>query len=99
MGSRNARVFPVPVWAVARTSLPSSACGMAISWTGVGLMNCAAANFCWSPADRDITLNCVNRFLLSQEGQHARVHSRDASREHTADVARNCVKHQVKYGI
>src|ERR1035438_2958379 len=68
MGSRNAKVFPVPVWAVAKTSLPSSACGMAISWTGVGVVKCAAANFCWSPADRDISLNCVNRFLLSRRG-------------------------------
>ena len=36
MGMRKLRVLPVPVEAVARMSLPSSAGGMAPAWTGVG---------------------------------------------------------------
>src|SRR6266851_1543205 len=36
-GIRNARVLPVPVCAVASTSLPSRACGIAAAWTGVGV--------------------------------------------------------------
>ena len=36
-GIRNARVLPVPVWAVAITSVPVSACGMAAACTGVGV--------------------------------------------------------------
>ena len=35
-GSENAAVLPVPVFAAAMTSRPSSANGMARSWTGVG---------------------------------------------------------------
>ena len=36
MGSTNAAVLPVPVWAPARTSRPSSTAGMARAWIGVG---------------------------------------------------------------
>src|SRR5260370_39497476 len=43
-GIRNASVLPVPVCAVASTSLPSNACGIAAAWTGVGVVNRAAAN-------------------------------------------------------
>ena len=38
MGMRKLRVLPVPVEAVARMSLPSSAGGMALACTGVGVM-------------------------------------------------------------
>jgi hypothetical protein len=38
-GIRKASVLPVPVCAVARTSLPVSAGGIAASWTGVGVVN------------------------------------------------------------
>ena len=36
IGSTNAAVLPVPVWAPARTSRPSRTSGMALAWTGVG---------------------------------------------------------------
>ena len=39
-GIINAKVFPVPVWAVPRISLPVKATGIAIPWIGVGLVNC-----------------------------------------------------------
>src|SRR5260370_33877580 len=38
IGIRKLRVLPVPVEAVARMSLPSSAGGMALAWTGVGVV-------------------------------------------------------------
>ena len=44
IGIRNASVFPVPVWAVASTSLPSMACGIAAACTGVGTRKLAAAS-------------------------------------------------------
>ena len=37
MGSANAAVFPVPVWAQPSTSRPASTWGMAFSWIGEGL--------------------------------------------------------------
>ena len=42
IGIRNASVLPVPVCAVARMSLPSSACGIAAAWTGVGVAKLAS---------------------------------------------------------
>src|SRR5262245_9411342 len=36
MGSENAAVFPVPVWALPMTSRPSRMSGIARSWIGVG---------------------------------------------------------------
>ena len=36
IGSTNAAVLPVPVWAPASTSRPASTCGIASRWTGVG---------------------------------------------------------------
>jgi hypothetical protein len=36
MGSANAAVLPVPVWAPAMRSRPDSTTGMACSWIGVG---------------------------------------------------------------
>src|SRR5262249_22533835 len=41
-GTRKASVLPVPVCAVAMTSLPAKACGMAAACTGVGIENPAA---------------------------------------------------------
>src|ERR1700749_1508982 len=38
IGIRKLRVLPVPVEAVARMSLPSRAGGMALAWTGVGVV-------------------------------------------------------------
>lgn len=68
IGIRKASVLPVPVCAVASTSLPSSAGGIADAWTGVGVVKCECASFCWSPADRGMSLNCVKRFFLSWRG-------------------------------
>ena len=42
IGMRKLSVLPVPVEAVARMSWPSSAGGMALAWTGVGMMKPAA---------------------------------------------------------
>jgi len=39
MIGRDASVLPVPVCAVASTSLPSIALGIAAAWTGVGVAN------------------------------------------------------------
>jgi len=36
-GSKYARVFPEPVLALAKMSLPSRAKGIALAWTGVGV--------------------------------------------------------------
>ena len=38
-GILNAKVFPVPVWAVPKTSFPSKATGIAMLWIGVGFTN------------------------------------------------------------
>src|SRR5260370_35648370 len=38
IGTRKLRVLPVPVEAVARMSLPSRAGGMALAWTGAGVV-------------------------------------------------------------
>src|SRR5438445_8148510 len=54
-GIRNASVLPVPVCAVARTSLPSSACGIAAACTGVGVINRAAANFSFTYGEINIS--------------------------------------------
>ena len=37
IGSTKAPVLPVPVWAMPSTSRPSSACGIAWTWIGVGV--------------------------------------------------------------
>ncbi len=37
IGSANAAVLPVPVWARPTTSLPSSRVGIARAWIGVGV--------------------------------------------------------------
>ena len=38
IGRVKAAVFPVPVWAMPRTSLPVSATGMAWAWIGVAVV-------------------------------------------------------------
>src|SRR5262249_44120829 len=52
-GIKNARVLPVPVWAVAITSLPSRACGMAAACTGVGVENRAVVSRSFNEEDID----------------------------------------------
>ena len=47
IGIRNASVLPVPVCAVASTSLPWSACGITAACTGVGDEKRAAASVPW----------------------------------------------------
>ena len=52
MGMANARVLPVPVWAVATTSRPSSNGGMASAWTGVGVTNSFFSRLCRNAEQR-----------------------------------------------
>jgi hypothetical protein len=52
-GTRKARVLPVPVWAVARTSRPARAGGIAAAWTGVGIVMLAEARFPCKTGERD----------------------------------------------
>src|SRR5208282_5484590 len=68
IGIRNARVLPVPVWAVPITSLPSRAGDMARAWMGVGVMNLAAASFCCNAADRGSSVNVVIRWFSFWRG-------------------------------
>ena len=51
MGMRKLRVLPVPVEAVARMSSPSSAGGMALACTGVGVMKPAAVRRSFSQSE------------------------------------------------
>ena len=51
-GIRNASVLPVPVCAVASTSLPSRAHGIACAWMGVGVVYCMRASDAVSAAGR-----------------------------------------------
>ena len=37
VGSRNAAVLPVPVWAAASRSRPARTSGIEAAWTGVGV--------------------------------------------------------------
>src|SRR5437879_11326459 len=82
-GTRNASVLPVPVWAVAITSLPASACGIAAACTGVGTENRAALSRSFKEGDIEsseklcILLSCRRR--LSQ--QHT-----NRSEEHTSEL-------------
>src|SRR5208337_4975718 len=68
IGIRNARVLPVPVWAVPITSLPSRAGEMARAWMGVRVMNCAAASFCCKAADKGSSVNVVIRLFSFWRG-------------------------------
>src|SRR5260370_17166828 len=69
-GIRNASVLPVPVCAVARTSLPSNACGMAAACTGVGVTNRAAANLSFTYGEINISENRAE--ALSVRGSEER---------------------------
>src|SRR5258708_34468961 len=51
IGMRKLRVLPVPVEAVARMSLPSRAGGMALAWTGVGVVKPALVRRCLGEAE------------------------------------------------
>src|ERR1700676_4992275 len=68
IGIRNARVLPVPVWAVPITSLPSSAGEMARSWMGVRVMNGAPAIFCGKAADGGSSVIVVIRLFFFGRG-------------------------------
>src|SRR5581483_6945856 len=63
IGIRNASVLPVPVWAVARTSLPSRACGIAAACTGVIVVNFAADSRVCNWAEIGSSVNCVIHLL------------------------------------
>src|SRR6266850_1862864 len=56
-GIRNASVLPVPVCAVASTSLPSRACGIVAACTGVGVVNFAAVNLSLMQGEISISEN------------------------------------------
>src|SRR5262249_25803680 len=74
-GTRTASVLPVPVWAVAITSLPASACGIAAACTGVGTENPDALSRSFKEGDIEsseklcILLSCRRRL-----SQHAHEH-------------------------
>jgi hypothetical protein len=75
-GIRNPSVLPVPVWAVAITSFPSRALGMAAACTGVGVENRAAVSRSFSEGDRDNSEKlCI---LLSCWPELAGIPRRDA---------------------
>lgn len=61
MGTRKLRVLPVPVEAVARTSAPSSAGGMACACTGVGVMKPACVRRDFKESEM---LNALKRIEL-----------------------------------
>ena len=61
MGMRKLSVLPVPVWAVARTSLPSRAGGIAPTCTGVSVIKFALARRCLSAAEMG---NAENSFKM-----------------------------------
>src|SRR3981189_1819802 len=64
IGMRKLRVLPVPVEAVARMSLPSSAGGMALAWTGVGVVKPALVRRFFSESEM---LKSVKRTSLTRE--------------------------------
>src|SRR6478736_5236281 len=59
IGIKKLRVLPVPVCAVASTSLPSRAGGMAAACIGVGVTNLAIAIFFCSEAEIGKSVNAV----------------------------------------
>src|ERR1700691_4537058 len=65
IGMRKLSVLPVPVEAVARMSEPSSAGGMALAWTGVGLEKPAAARRLLSESE---SLRCEKRMSSTRAG-------------------------------
>src|ERR1700688_4632984 len=64
IGMRKLRVLPVPVEAVARMSLPSRAGGMALAWTGVGVVKPALVRRFLSESER---LKSVKRASSTRE--------------------------------
>src|SRR5271166_3405602 len=68
-GSRKASVLPVPVCAVATTSRPSSAGGIASDCTGVGVTKLFCARFVCKTAD---TGNSEKVFIQSFGGKNQR---------------------------
>jgi hypothetical protein len=81
IGIRKAKVLPVPVWAVARTSLPAIPWGIAWAWTGVGVVKFAAASLCCMAAEGGISEKWVNSILLLSEGRLARRNWKEAIRD------------------
>src|SRR6185437_3783197 len=61
IGIRKLRVLPVPVEAVARISAPSRAGGIALAWTGVGVINPALLRRFFSESE---ILKSLNRTSL-----------------------------------
>ena len=57
IGRTKASVLPVPVWAVATTSWPASAGGMACDWTGVGSTKLFLTRLLFKIGDRESSLN------------------------------------------
>src|SRR5437868_11742823 len=66
IGRRNASVLPVPVWAVATTSRPSRAGGIACACTGVGTANPCLVKLLCSTEHRG---NSENLFIQSLLGE------------------------------
>ncbi len=68
IGSANAAVLPVPVWAQAIRSLPESAAGMAFSWIGVGVVYSAffraSRMGCFSCMSSKFVINLFGFFLF-----------------------------------
>src|ERR1700722_17650787 len=64
IGMRKLRVLPVPVEAVAKMSLPSSAGGMALACTGVGVVNPALVRRFFNESEM---LKSVKRTSLTRE--------------------------------
>src|SRR3954468_3197849 len=67
IGRRNARVLPVPVCAVATTSRPSRAGGIACACTGVGMTNPLRVKLLCSDALRVSSENLFIQFLGGKE--------------------------------
>src|SRR5689334_25288551 len=72
MGIRKANVLPVPVWAVASTSLPSTPGGIAAACTGVGFTKpaCESCSF----REGEIT-NSKKFFILLSCWAHRGIHT------------------------
>src|SRR5215813_6002688 len=75
-GIRNARVFPVPVCAVASRSLPLNAEGIALACTGVGVWKLLVESCSWRYFEIGSSENCwinmVTFFRYWIEGGHGR---------------------------
>jgi len=64
MGMANAAVFPVPVWAMARTSSPFIMEGIALYWISVGRLNPNPDRFLLSVDDIWYVSNFIKCFDL-----------------------------------